>query len=61
MSLTQGIETRLYIASSAPLDVYGAECKQCGVCIIGDDFFETLNFTPSPLMRIRRKLNNLRW
>ena len=41
MSLTQGIETRLYIASSAPLDVYGAECKQFGVCIIGDDFFET--------------------
>ena len=50
----------LFIASSTPLDVYGAECKQFDVCIIGDDFFETLNFTPSPLMRIRRKLNNLR-
>ena len=50
----------LLIASSAPLDVYTAECEQLGVCIIGDDFFETLNFTPSTLMRIQRKINNLR-
>ena len=76
MSLTQGIETRviervmkqiltnmlpnLFIAISAPWDVLVAECKQFGVCIAGDDFFETLNLPQSPSMRIRRKIYCLR-
>ena len=46
----------LFIAISAPWDVFIAECKQFGVCIAGDDFFETLNLPQSPSMRIRRKI-----
>ena len=33
----------LLIAISALKDVYVAECKQFGVGIAGDDFFETSN------------------
>ena len=70
--LTQGIKTcvllskqqnkytnmlpNLLITSSLPLDIYAVECKQFGVCIMGDNFFETLNLPPTHLMRIRRKI-----
>ena len=65
ISLTQGIETReaksrseysliltpnLFIAIIAPLNVYEAECKQFGVRIAVNDYFETSNLPRPPLI-----------
>ena len=44
------------IMISAPKDVYVAECKQFGVYIAGDDFFETSNLPRSSSVRIRKKI-----
>ena len=49
----------LFIVISPPSDDYGAECKQFGVCLVGDVFFETSYLPRSPSMRIRRKKNYL--
>ena len=51
---------KLFTAISAPWDVYVAECKQFGVCIAGDDFFETSNLPRSSSVKIRRKIYSLR-
>ena len=48
------------IMISAPKDVYVAECKQFGVCIAVDDFFETSNLPRSSSVRIRKKIYFLR-
>ena len=45
-----------FTAISAPLDVYVAQCKQFGVCIASDDFFETSNLPRSSSVRIRRRI-----
>ena len=50
----------LFIEINVPSDVYVAECKQFGVCIAGDGFFQTSNLPQSPSMRIRRKIYCLR-
>ena len=51
----------LFVVNSATFYVNAAECKHLhGVCITGDDFFETLNLPRSPSMRIRRKINYFR-
>ena len=51
----------LFVVNSATFYVNAAECKHLhGVCMTGDDFFETLNLPRSPSMRIRRKINYFR-
>ena len=41
----------LFIAISASLNDFTVECKQFGVCITGDDFFETSNLPKLLSMR----------
>ena len=44
----------LFIAISASLNDFTVECKQFGVCITGDDFFEPSNLPKSLSMRKRK-------
>ena len=45
----------LFTAINAPLDVYAAECEECGVYIAGDDFFETSDLPRSFSWGLERK------